>query len=280
MRWEFCALLVLGLASPAAASDLDLSFLRGSDTVAPGTFTRWSGFYVGGQLGYSNANADFSQSTISGVAYVLRETTLEASLTPSQWQVLGTSNVSTARYGGFVGYNTQWQDLIIGIEANVDRGAFHLKAPDNPISRTSGLDSANNVYNLTISGSGSVDTVDFATLRARFGYVVGNFLPYGFAGLALGVANVAITATAQGQEFTSGSTGVCTNIAPCPFFAFANSFARNDEILYGFTVGAGVDVAVTPNIFARAELEFDQFNPPPGILLTVTTARIGAGYRF
>ena len=48
------------------------------------------------------------------------------------------------------------------------------------------------------------------------------------------------------------------------------------EVLYGLAVGAGVDVLVTPNIFLRAEFEWDQFNPPPGILMTVATARVGA----
>ena len=33
--------------------------------------------------------------------------------------MLGTANNSTIGYGGFVGYNTQWQDLILGIEANL-----------------------------------------------------------------------------------------------------------------------------------------------------------------
>ena len=58
MRWVFCALVLLGLASPAVAADLDLDVLRGAETVAPppltvgpATFTRWSGFYVGGQIG-------------------------------------------------------------------------------------------------------------------------------------------------------------------------------------------------------------------------------------
>ena len=51
-------------------------------------------------------------------------------------------------------------------------------------------------------------------------------------------------------------------------------------MLYGFTVGGGVDVALTPNIFLRADLEFDQFNPPPGILMTIATGRVGAGFKF
>ena len=51
-------------------------------------------------------------------------------------------------------------------------------------------------------------------------------------------------------------------------------------MLYGFTVGAGVDVAVTANIFLRAEFEWDQFNPPPGFFASVASGRVGAGFKF
>ena len=63
MRRVICALAVLVFASPAFAADLDLDILRGSQPVGPATFTRWSGFYVGGQFGYGDANADFSSAT-------------------------------------------------------------------------------------------------------------------------------------------------------------------------------------------------------------------------
>jgi opacity protein-like surface antigen len=74
----------------------------------------------------------------------------------------------------------------------------------------------------------------------------------------------------------------CATSAPfaCGTHLFTSTFNRNSEILYGFTVGGGVDVALTPNIFVRAEFEWDQFNPPPGILMTVATGRVGAGYKF
>jgi opacity protein-like surface antigen len=267
-----CALLVfglavLGLASPACAQDYP--FLRSSETVGPATFTRWSGFYFGGQVGYGNGNADFSNATQSVVASALRETTLEADFSVST-QLLGTANNSAPSFGGFVGYNSQWQDLIIGIEANLNRAAFSLNAPSTPIGPLTAADNLGVTHTVTISGSGSVTNLDFATLRARAGYVVGNFLPYGFAGVALGLANVSVAANIND----------CTVTAPISCASFSNSFSRNMDVLYGLAVGAGVDVLVTPNIFLRAEFEWDQFNPPPGILMTVATARVGAGFKF
>jgi outer membrane immunogenic protein len=280
MRRVTYALILLTLASPAAAADLDFDFLRGSETVGPGTYTRWSGFYVGGQIGYGWASTDFAGSTAPEIAYVLRETDLENNITPSQWPILGTATAVAPRFGGFVGYNTQFEDVIFGVEANLDHGAFKLAAPNNPISRTTAADSTGNAYSVTLTGSGDVDTMDFLTFKARAGYVVGNFLPYGFAGFALGLANVSVTGAISGVEYTSGTIGTCTASAPCIPFAFSNSYAHNNDVLYGYTVGGGVDIALTPNVFGRVELELDQFIMPQNLMLTATTARIGAGYKF
>ena len=172
MRWVFYTLMVLGLTSPAVAADLDV--LRGPETVGPATFTRWSGFYVGGQIGVSNANANFGNATQSLLAFSLRDSLLETDVTPSQWPVLGTANQSTMNFGAFAGYNTQWQDLILGMEANFNRASFSLHAPSSPIQRTVS-DASGNAYAVGITGSGSLVGEDFATLRIRAGWAVGNF---------------------------------------------------------------------------------------------------------
>jgi opacity protein-like surface antigen len=277
MRWVVCALVVLGFASPAVADDFGI--LRGSETVGPATFTRWSGFYVGGQIGYGDANADFSGATQAPIAYALRETYLENDIAPSQWPVLLSTTNGATSYGGFAGYNTQWQDLILGIEGNFNRAVFSLVAPSTPIARTA-TDSTGSTYALSVSGTGSMTTVDFATLRARAGWVVGNFLPYAFAGAALGVADTSVSASVSGVEYTSGSTSICTASQPCYPFSFTTNNSRNSELLYGFAVGGGLDVALTPNVFVRGEFEYVQFAPVSGIVAGIASARVGAGLKF
>jgi hypothetical protein len=88
MRWVLGSLMVLALAPPALAADLDI--LRGSQpivpltpvaapvtTVGPATFTRWSGFYLGGAFSYGSANSDFSSATRPLVQFSLQHTTVE-----------------------------------------------------------------------------------------------------------------------------------------------------------------------------------------------------------
>jgi outer membrane immunogenic protein len=279
MRWVIsAALAVLTLAPPAFAADLGI--LPGPQPVAPGgslpvgpaTFTRWSGFYVGGQIGYGDANADFSAATQAPFAYALRETAVEQEFNPSQWPVLGSASSGGAMYGGFVGYNTQWQDLIVGVEANFNYAPLTVLAPFSGLGRITPMDGAGNTYNVNItSGGGSLTNIEYSSLRGRAGWVLGNFLPYGFAGFALGLANYSITVNPPSQVVQNPSGA----IIPLNF-----TVGRDSALLYGFDVGGGLDVALTPNVFVRGELEYVQFAPIAGIVAGIASARVGAGFKF
>ena len=274
MRWVFCSLFALTLASPAVAADFeipppapvtDYDVLRGSVPVGPATFTRWSGFYAGGQIGLSDANADFSSTTQSLVAYALRATTLESQQAPSQWPVLGNADQGAIGYGAFVGYNTQWEDLILGIEANFNRASFSLHASTSPIARSRATARA------APTASVSLATARLPTRTSRRSGCgpAGSpaiFCPTALSDSRSGVANTNVSATGVAVQYTSGTVGVCTVSKPCGSASINNGFNANSQVLYGFTVGGGVDVALMQNVFLRAEFEFDQFNPPPASL--------------
>ena len=56
--------------------------------------------------------------------------------------------------------------------------------------------------------------------------------------------------------------------------------AQNNVIAYGIAAGFGVDMAVLPNVFIRGEFEYTYFAPIEGIHVTLSTARVGAGFKF
>jgi outer membrane immunogenic protein len=138
-----------------------------------------------------------------------------------------------------------------------------------------------NTYDVTVTGSGSVTDLNFGTLRARAGWALGNFLPYGFAGVAVGHANVNIAATVFGQE-NPPAVGAClsTNVPPCTPFSFTGTAGKNGEWMVGFTFGGGLDVALTRNVFLRAEYEYVQFAPIANLIVDVSTVRGGLGIKF
>lgn len=271
MRWVIVALFVFNLAPRAFAADLDI--LRGSEPVGPAFFANWSGFYAGGDVGVSDENADFSRATQPSIAFVLRNTALENTSHPSELPVLGTADKAALSYGGFVGYNTQWQDLMLGVEANFLHTTTALTAPSSPITRGALSDGQGNSYTVAITGTGSMANLNYVALRGRAGLVLGNFLPYGFLGAVVGIADVSVTSTIQGV-CEPGSKATCAN------FAFSASDGRNSALLYGATVGGGLDYAFTQHFFLRGEFEYTRFAPFDSLVLAVTSARLGAGYKF
>ena len=114
-------------------------------TVGPATFVRWSGLYFGGQVGYKKRKANFADATQPLVHFSLRELRLKASADPSQWAVLGQGSDQRLRWRRFVGYNTQWQDLVIGFEGNYNREPIsiiesHPQITDRPLSCRPAID--------------------------------------------------------------------------------------------------------------------------------------------
>ena len=162
--------LIGGLASPALAADYDLPILRGSSqppapvvTVGPATFTRWSGFYFGGDISLGSATSDFSNATRPLIQFSLQHTTIEDQVHPSDFQVLGRGSAVVAGGGAFLGYNTQWQDLVLGVEATYTHTNLNTTASSTSVGRIFPSLSTST----TVSGSGNLDLTDFGTARAR-----------------------------------------------------------------------------------------------------------------
>jgi opacity protein-like surface antigen len=288
-RW--CVLLAaLGLLlAPAVASadDLDLSALRGSlsNGFTAKSYSRWDGVYFGGQLGISSGTMDYSNSLSSLTGYILRNDILQSDI--SNWTTMGRESNVRSNFGAFIGYNlARWDTIVLGIEASYSHVNLDSKTADS-ISRTIHDDSQaptghHYYYAAQVTGSASVHVTDFATMRARAGWQTGQFLPYVFGGLAVGRANFARSATVF---YTTSDKPDPGNPPPTPspppgFSPVSLAEAQSNAIAFGFAAGLGVDVAVLPNVFLRAEWEYVQFAPIHDIQVNINTARVGIGVKF
>ena len=283
MRWVIRALVLLALPSGAFAADLsgDFDALRGTQPVGPARFFNWSGAYFGGQFGYSDGNVNFANATQPLVAFSLRELALESEDGVSQWAVLGKTGRDAIGFGGFAGYNMQFQDMILGVEVNYTHTSMNVTSSETPISRMTSA--GGNTYDVTLQGSGTLNITDYVDLRARAGWIFDRFMPYGFAGLVLGRADYKLSTVAFGQQNPSTPPTVPCNLAiapSCVDFSFANQASESNALLYGLSVGGGVDVAVTQNVFLRGEVGYIQFAPISHIVAAITSARVGAAVKF
>jgi opacity protein-like surface antigen len=274
MRRLFLAAILIASIPRAFAADYELPTLRGSDDfgqVTKAAYPRWDGFYIGGQLGFGVASVDFARTTQPVVAYLLRETALENEQHPSDWGVLGKADVTGASFGGFLGYSTRWESLILGFELNYSWANMTTAAPTATISRSTstsnGLD-----YFVTVTGDASIRITEYGTLRARAGFDAGIVLPYAMIGLAVGRADLARSATVSGIE--------CDSTPICSPFSFSNSETKNGAFLYGWALGGGFDLMLMPGVFVRGEYEYVAFSPVWDIKSNIQTGRMGLGLKF
>jgi outer membrane immunogenic protein len=209
------------------------------------------------------------------VAYILRNTTIENEQHPQDWTTLGSEVTRATSYGGFIGYNMQWDDLILGVDVGYN---YMASGAESSASDTMGrqFTTSDGFYNdLTVTASSSIKLKDYATVRGRVGYPVGQFLPYATLGLAIGRFDYAtsVHVTGSGHD-VSGGGGAPYNIDQ------SSSEGKNNAIAAGLEAGLGMDVALTPNLFLRGEWEFIAFAQVHGMRVNTNTARAGLAVKF
>jgi outer membrane immunogenic protein len=272
-----CAMAGLLLAATTgraqAADWLDDTGLRGS--LSGKSYVRWDGVNFGAQMGLSSMGTDFGNSTSGLIAFILRNTEVEDQFSPSNWTTLSSNTTNGRQYGAFLGYNWQWDQLVAGFDLAYNRTSSLTASASDTIARqvVTTPDNVNNA--LTITAQSSLQLIDYATMRARAGYAMGQFLPYAVIGAAVGRFNYANTATVHNV----GTPPVGSPILPFDVTNTASN-SKNNAITGGFVVGLGLDVAVLPNVFLRGEWEFVGFAPISGIRASMNTGRVGIGVRF
>jgi opacity protein-like surface antigen len=245
MRRLILSVAILGFAPSAWAADYGgAPYLRGSQVYEPGRplFFDWSGAYIGGQAGYSYAHMDFGPSW--GAIPVLGVQALEAG---------GKANGSAGSYGAFAGFNSQWDEVIVGLEVNYNHTSLRSSVAGTPLNFGAAIGTQFEETHLS----------DFGTLRARAGYIMGRYLPYVMVGVAAARAEKIRTAT-----LVSTTTGALVALATDSGAIWA----------FGYAAGVGIDVAFSHNWFLRAEYEYVQF--ANDIDTGINTVRAALAYRF
>lgn len=157
--------------------------------------------------------------------------------------------------GGQVGYNYQFENnVVLGVEADIEFGSLTDSVYFNDY--------------FDIYGTSKVDY--FGTARVRLGYAIDHFLPYITGGLAWAHNEVRATVF-DGDVAYSGS---------------------DDTTSIGWTIGGGVEYAITDNWTVKAEylyadLGSDNYNAvrfddiySTNVDLKIQTVKMGVNYKF
>ena len=278
MRIAVCGLLMAALLQQATAADAPFPILRGTQTYEVGSpaYFRWEGVYGGVQAGAGTSNMNFSEAPNAIIAHALRQSTLEGEFNVSQWPVLSSVDTRAASVGGFIGYNTQFEDVVLGVEGNYNRTSLTARQADSLVRVVTTADGVQ--YDTLVNASASIHIQDYATLRARAGWAAGRFLPYAMMGFAFGMADLQRTAFV---DAIVQPPAVPPNPAPPPFTIGPWGASESKKaFIYGYSAGGGLDIALTSRIFLRGEYEYVKFSPVMGIRANVQAGRVGAALRF
>jgi outer membrane immunogenic protein len=252
MRRFLLVAMMFGAVTSACAADLP--FLRGGFTDGYSTRVNWQGVYAGAQGSWGSVNSNLP-ANING--------DMQASFQPPPgdsytWGSTGIAHKVNGGFGAFAGYNSQWDDVVIGIEGNYIHDNFHANVFGN--GQVIGPPPGNLVVGSTYT-SATMNLTDFGSLRVRAGWAVNCVLPYVFVGGGFGNQTL--------DRFTAANPGP---VGP----AWTND--GNTKLIYGYTAGGGIDVMLTAGLFGRFEYEYKRVTS--NIDSTINSARLGLGYKF
>jgi outer membrane immunogenic protein len=275
MRRFLLAAVIFGAVSGAQAADMpDLPILRGAFTDGlSSSRVNWQGGYIGGQAGYGSSDENFNGSTANMTQALLADTLIESAMQVSQWNLgLGKNSARSSGYGAFGGYNWQWDDVVLGLEASYLHGTFGGSATATEARSSLTALSDGFFHDVTATSQAAISISDMATFRGRAAYAIGCFLPYAFGGFALGNADITRSITVQDVvRLTQFSPG--TALTP-----LSATNAVHNHLIYGYTAGLGVDINLVGGLFMRAEWEYIRFTSV--VDTNINTVRAGLGYRF
>ncbi len=180
----------------------------------------WSGVYVGleGGYGWGNQDIDASYAFFSVGEFI----------DPTGKVTIGSINQSGGLFGGFVGAQKQWNNWVLGVEANFD-GA-DISGSTSGTGGSTGIRHTE-VWHDSVSASSKID--ELGSVRAKVGYQpVQNWLVYGTGGLAFAHDTYSATAT----QTCTGNTTICSVLGN----QFSATGSGGNSML-GWAAGAGVD---------------------------------------
>lgn len=207
---------VASLHSAALAADLGVMPLKAPAMAAPAGFN-WSGFYIGGHIGWG-WEAHSTDSYLSSGAFE------------------GTTNFNDNGFfgGGQIGYNWVFSsNWLLGIEFDGSPTAINT-----------------NVTGCSTTGcaNSSISTDAFGTGRGRLGYVLNNMLFYGTGGWAWSDSHTDRTVTC-----ISGTTAATA----CPGGSITSALTGQTSSASGWqsgwSAGGGIEWAFAPRLTAKVE---------------------------
>jgi outer membrane immunogenic protein len=224
----------------AAAADMPVKAPRYAPTPPPAVYS-WTGFYVGGNAGFSWGNADTDFNAAPTTVNVINNPPIVAVDIPG---FVGSESVKPQGVigGGQIGYNWQFApNWVAGVEADIQGSG---EKAGNSFSIPFSFTVPGGAGSALVAGTAVTDYEAkiswFGTVRGRIGYAWDRVMLYATGGLAYGEVQLAGTRTVSGV------------VLGLPLSATTTALGHS-QVNAGWTVGAGVEAALVGNWTWKAE---------------------------
>jgi outer membrane immunogenic protein len=264
------ALLIVAPLGVASAADLALKA-----PPPPPPVWSWTGWYVGGNLGYSWGRDN-------------GPVTLSDSVTGPLYSVNSNTHLDGVIGGLQVGHNWQTQNWVYGLEADIQasgqRGNTNVVCPGGTGTGTTTLLATLNgtcsaghfgdtapfsVAALPVTDSLSEQLKWFGTVRARVGpTITPTVLPYITGGLAYGQISATNTVSGTNIIGTNGVNGPVT-------LASVVGGTSNSTLRAGWTIGGGIEGVLWGNWTGKIEYLYIDLGTVSGTFNTTITTPAG-----
>jgi outer membrane immunogenic protein len=276
-------LFALGSATQALAADLKARPYTKAPPPAIAPVYDWSGFYIGGNVGYGVGRDASSETAVSGAGfpYIGAGTTLYGGTRLFDVSTRGVIG------GGQIGYNWQASPAVVfGIETDIQ--ASDIKGSTGCI-----VTCGTGVVTTPIFTNFPVVFTDdsvrhrldwFGTVRGRLGYSTGPSLFYVTGGFAYG--DVERSGNVVGTTTSSLCVPICgvptSTVALGPvggtsLNSFAGSYAAR-TLKTGWTIGGGLESKIWNNWSVKAEYLYVDLGSNTDVYNTVFTKGGGGAY--
>jgi outer membrane immunogenic protein len=246
------------IGTPVLAADLNKPVYK-APPPPPAPVYNWTGWYVGGNVGYSwgRANADVNYFAPA----VVTTAGCNDPFTEGALCINGSNTVDmNGVIGGIqAGYNWQNGNYLLGVETD-----FQGSGQRGTRDFTAGFNTGNGGICCNL-GTAAISITErmpwFGTVRGRVGYIANQWLVYATGGLAYGRIEADSSASASAVPFPAPvGTPTCNAPFPlipgtCPVWDSSGSGVTK----IGWTVGGGTEFALGGNWTARVEYLFVDF---------------------
>jgi outer membrane immunogenic protein len=233
----------------------------------------WSGFYVGGNIGYSWGKAE-TDVTVPGFTIDATTTTGTVPVDIPGGAFSESLKPAGLIGGGQIGWNSQVGNWVFGLEAD-----WQASGQKDDRNRSDAFDFVTTTTPpFVVTGTSETNLEArlkwFGTVRGRLGYAWDSVMVYGTGGLAYGKFNVSGVNTVSGTATCVATAVVC--VAPEPVTPFSQTTSlSSSKNKAGWTLGAGVEgAAFAPGWTWKAEYLYLDFGKIDQSFATAASAPI------